>query len=56
MLTADGPVGPAGPGGADDTPSADGVDALRQRARDFLAGHDPGTLPRLDFLRARRRP
>ena len=32
---------------------ADGADELRQRARDFLLGHDPATLPRLDFLRAR---
>ena len=32
--------------------SAD-ADALRQRATDFLLGHDPGSLPRLDFLRAR---
>jgi len=53
VLTADGPAGPAGPGGAGDADGVDGVDALRQRARDFLAGHDPGTLPRLDFLRAR---
>ena len=34
---------------------ADGADELRQRARDFLLGHDPATLPRLDFLRARWR-
>ena len=44
MLTGTGNGGP-GP--------ADGADELRQRARDFLAGHDPATLPRLDFLRAR---
>jgi alkylation response protein AidB-like acyl-CoA dehydrogenase len=30
-----------------------GVAELRQRARDFLAGHDPASLPRLEFLRAR---
>jgi alkylation response protein AidB-like acyl-CoA dehydrogenase len=40
-------TGNGGPG------PADGADELRQRARDFLAGHDPATLPRLDFLRAR---
>ena len=44
MLTGTGDGGP-GP--------ADGADELRQRARDFLLGHDPATLPRLDFLRAR---
>ena len=44
MLTGTGNGGP-GP--------ADGADELRQRARDFLLGHDPATLPRLDFLRAR---
>jgi hypothetical protein len=26
---------------------------LRERVRDFLAGHDPVTRPRLEFLRAR---
>ena len=29
------------------------ADGLRQRVRDFLAGHDPAQLPRLEFLRAR---
>jgi alkylation response protein AidB-like acyl-CoA dehydrogenase len=47
VLTGTGNGGPAGPG------PADGADELRQRARDFLLGHDPATLPRLDFLRAR---
>ena len=47
MLTGTGNGGPAGPG------PADGADELRQRARDFLLGHDPATLPRPDFLRAR---
>ncbi len=28
-------------------------DGLRERVRDFLAGHDPGRLPRIEFLRAR---
>ena len=33
---------------------ADGQAAgLRQQVRDFLAGHDPAALPRLEFLRAR---
>ena len=31
----------------------DDAGALRGRARDFLAGHDPATLPREEFLRAR---
>ena len=48
MLTGTGAAGQAGGAGP-----ADDADALRQRARDFLAGHDPGALPRLDFLRAR---
>ena len=26
---------------------------LRDRVRDFLAGHDPATVPTLEFLRAR---
>jgi len=30
-----------------------GADGLRQQVRDFLATHDPASLPRLDFLRAR---
>ena len=29
------------------------ADGLRQQVRDFLATHDPASLPRLDFLRAR---
>jgi alkylation response protein AidB-like acyl-CoA dehydrogenase len=33
--------------------TGDQADALRQQARDFLAGHDPASLPRLEFLRAR---
>ena len=37
-------TGPSGPVTADD---------LRERVREFLAGHDPATLPRLEFLRAR---
>jgi alkylation response protein AidB-like acyl-CoA dehydrogenase len=48
VLTGTGAAGQAGGAGP-----ADDADALRQRARDFLAGHAPGTLPRLDFLRAR---
>ncbi len=33
---------------------ADGrATGLRQQVRDFLAGHDPAALPRLEFLRAR---
>jgi len=32
---------------------ADQAAGLRQQVRDFLAGHDPAALPRLDFLRAR---
>jgi alkylation response protein AidB-like acyl-CoA dehydrogenase len=33
---------------------ADGQAAgLRQQVRDFLAGHDPAAMPRLEFLRAR---
>ena len=49
MLTGAGPADPAGDG----VTEPDDAGALRQRARDFLAGHDPGSLPRLDFLRAR---
>jgi alkylation response protein AidB-like acyl-CoA dehydrogenase len=30
-----------------------GADALRERVREFLAGHDPARVPRLEFLRAR---
>jgi alkylation response protein AidB-like acyl-CoA dehydrogenase len=30
-----------------------GEDELRQRVREFLASHDPGSLPRVEFLRAR---
>ena len=37
-------TGPSGPVTAAD---------LRERVREFLAGHDPATLPRLEFLRAR---
>ncbi len=29
------------------------MDGLRERVRDFLAGHDPARMPRLEFLRAR---
>ena len=29
------------------------ADGLRERVRDFVAGHDPATMSRLDFLRAR---
>jgi alkylation response protein AidB-like acyl-CoA dehydrogenase len=32
---------------------ADQAAGLRQQVRDFLAGHDPAAMPRLDFLRAR---
>jgi alkylation response protein AidB-like acyl-CoA dehydrogenase len=42
-------AGPAGQDGAGPV-SADG---LRGRVRDFLAGHDPARLPRIEFLRAR---
>jgi len=35
------------------TEPAAGADALRGQVRDFLAGHDPAGLDRLDFLRAR---
>jgi len=35
------------------TEPAAGVDGLRGQVRDFLAGHDPAGLDRLDFLRAR---
>ena len=35
------------------TGQAAGADALRGQIRDFLAGHDPAGLDRLDFLRAR---
>src|SRR5262249_4029054 len=57
VLTGSGPADPADPAGpanpADMEVPAGDADGLRQRAGDFLAGHDPGTLPRLDFLRAR---
>ena len=29
------------------------ADGLRERVRDFLAGHDPARLPRIEFLQAR---
>jgi alkylation response protein AidB-like acyl-CoA dehydrogenase len=32
---------------------ADQAAGLRQQVRDFLAGHDPAAMPRLEFLRAR---
>jgi len=35
------------------TEPAAGADGLRGQVRDFLAGHDPAGLDRLDFLRAR---
>jgi alkylation response protein AidB-like acyl-CoA dehydrogenase len=35
------------------TGQAAGADALRGQVRDFLAGHDPASMDRLDFLRAR---
>jgi len=41
VLTADGPA------------PAESAEGLRQRARDFLAAHDPSSLSRLEFLRAR---
>jgi alkylation response protein AidB-like acyl-CoA dehydrogenase len=33
--------------------TSDQASGLRQQVRDFLAGHDPSALPRLEFLRAR---
>ncbi len=39
----------AGPAGGEDPRAA----GLRQQVRDFLAGHDPAGLERLEFLRAR---
>jgi alkylation response protein AidB-like acyl-CoA dehydrogenase len=39
---------PPGPGG-----QAGPASELRERVRDFLSGHDPRALPRLEFLRAR---
>ena len=33
--------------------TSDQASGLRQQARDFLAGHDPAAMPRLEFLRAR---
>src|SRR5262249_19251323 len=33
--------------------TADQASGLRQQVRDFLAGHDPAALPRLELLRAR---
>ena len=48
MLSGTGPADQAEPA----VPAGD-ADELRQRARDFLAGHDPATMPKLDFLRAR---
>ena len=36
-----------------DTAGPVGPDELRERVRDFLAGHDPARLPRIEFLRAR---
>jgi alkylation response protein AidB-like acyl-CoA dehydrogenase len=35
----------------DGTPAS--ADALRERVREFLASHDPASVPRLEFLRAR---
>ena len=48
MLSGTGPADQAEPA----VPAGD-ADELRQRARDFLASHDPATMPKLDFLRAR---
>ncbi len=50
MLTGESPAG-GGPAGTQQ--AGTGADALRQRVREFLAGHDPAALPRLEFLRAR---
>jgi alkylation response protein AidB-like acyl-CoA dehydrogenase len=47
VLTGNDPTGPAGNVVADD------AEGLRQQVREFLAGHDPAGLERLDFLRAR---
>jgi alkylation response protein AidB-like acyl-CoA dehydrogenase len=33
--------------------TSDQASGLRLQVRDFLAGHDPSALPRLEFLRAR---
>jgi alkylation response protein AidB-like acyl-CoA dehydrogenase len=33
--------------------TSDQASGLRQQVRDFLAGHDPSAMPRLEFLRAR---
>jgi alkylation response protein AidB-like acyl-CoA dehydrogenase len=33
--------------------TSDQASGLRQQVRDFLAGHDPAAMPRLEFLRAR---
>jgi len=35
------------------TEAQDQAAGLRQQVRDFLAGHDPAAMPRLEFLRAR---
>jgi alkylation response protein AidB-like acyl-CoA dehydrogenase len=48
-----GPAGAGGPGPDGGALEPDDAGALGGRARDFLAGHDPGTLPREEFLRAR---
>ncbi len=44
MLTGDNPAGQV---------LADDAEGLRQQVREFLAGHDPAGMDRLDFLRAR---
>ena len=52
MLSASG--GPDGSGAASAGDSGPvSADGLRDRVRDFVAGHDPATMSRLDFLRAR---
>jgi alkylation response protein AidB-like acyl-CoA dehydrogenase len=56
VLNVDGGVGasvPPGDGTAARSAPPGGAEQLRQRARDFLAAHDPSSLPRLEFLRAR---
>ena len=44
MLTGDSPAGKV---------LADDAEGLRQQVHEFLAGHDPAAMERLDFLRAR---
>jgi alkylation response protein AidB-like acyl-CoA dehydrogenase len=53
VLTGDGAGGAPDAGPADEAAPPGTAEDLRQRVGDFVATHDPASLPQLEFLRAR---